>query len=856
MKHLKRSVYCVSILFILLASIVVFLFTTTPGLYTAIKVVNLFLPGKIKVHQGTGRLMNHFSVNEIIYLDNNVRVQITVGRVDWQLKTLLHHQLTTTLSADKVLVQVNDSSHFNLKMPKLPFNLRVNKLTINQIQVEHSSGNRYANNFELQASLNHQRWIIHSLKANTTRLKLNLIASGKTTSPYPLSATLQFTPLKSSSYGVQGHIKLDGDRTLYHWEGQFNGLLQGHFYGSLKNGVEIQTDATWHDATCPITPSYTLKSHQGNISIHGTFSDLMISANTHIDAPVAAQWQFTAHVKNKRTDITSSLLFPQSNLKTTITAKGTIYDAQHAQLSLSINSGHYQLPADSPIQVIQFNGGTLSVNMTPKELQAKGMLMMDQDKRINLVLTLPKFRLTEMTKKQPINGQLQVQINSLEFLQGLSKFIENVKGQLQMNLIAKGTLAKPIVSGELLLTNASLFVPKSGLTFGPIQAKLISHDKHWQAQGSITSLDQAITLKGQGDFFPQVTGQLNISGDNFTAIKNANYTINLSPHLAINFRPNALDVTGSIVVPSATLKPISFSNTVSLSDDAIFVSKTQTAANPLNMSTDVQLKMGPAVALDVKGLRGFLDGAIQIKQSPKSILNATGELTIRDGKYQAYGQDLIIDQGQLMFTGGLIDNPGIHIRAIRKFSATNTNLTQASQSLDFSAANIDTIDVGSQTTVGIEMSGHLNAHKIKLFSIPANLSQADILSMLLLGKPANQASKSGGQLLLAAISSMNLDSGTKGLQLLSQLKQTMGIDFNVQSNARYNQTTAQAGDNTTFVVSKSLTKRLFLSYNIGLLQNDSNVFTLKYLLNKFFSIQVNTSDTGSGIDLLYTHSKD
>ena len=152
------------------------------------------------------------------------------------------------------------------------------------------------------------------------------------------------------------------------------------------------------------------------------------------------------------------------------------------------------------------------------------------------------------------------------------------------------------------------------------------------------------------------------------------------------------------------------------------------------------------------------------------------------------------------------------------------------------------------------MSGRLNAHKIKLFSIPANLSQSDILSMLLLGKPASQASQSGGQLLLAAISSMNLDSGTKGLQLLSQLKQTLGVDFNVQNNTRYNQPTTQAGGNTAFVVSKSLTKRLFLSYNIGLLQNDSNVFTLKYLLNKFFSIQVNTSDSGSGLDLLYTHS--
>ena len=198
----------------------------------------------------------------------------------------------------------------------------------------------------------------------------------------------------------------------------------------------------------------------------------------------------------------------------------------------------------------------------------------------------------------------------------------------------------------------------------------------------------------------------------------------------------------------------------------------------------------------------------------------------------------------------------MHIRAIRTFKKSDTNIANSNQLLDFSAASIDTTDVSSQTTVGVELSGRLNAHKIKLFSIPPTLSQSDILSMLILGKPASQASKAGGQLLLAAISSMNLDSGSKGLQLLEQLKQTLGVDFNVQDNPRYNQAASQTGDNTALVVGKSLSKRIYLSYNIGLMQNNNNVFTLKYLLNKFFSIQVTASDTGSGLDLLYTRGKD
>ena len=365
-----------------------------------------------------------------------------------------------------------------------------------------------------------------------------------------------------------------------------------------------------------------------------------------------------------------------------------------------------------------------------------------------------------------------------------------------------------------------------------------------------------LTLKGQGNFSPELSGQLNLHGDDFPVIKTKDYVVNLSPQLALTFKPTSYVVTGSILVPFAQLKPMSFSNTTNLSEDVVFVKKESAAApNPFNLTTDIQIKMGQDVALDVKGLHGFLDGAIHVKQVPHGTLTGIGELSIRDGKYKAYGQDLIVNEGQLLFTGGPIDNPSIRLRAIRKFSSTNSN-EGSNQLLDFSAASLDTIDITSETTVGIELSGRLNSNKIKLFSIPANMSQSDILSMLLLGKPASQASKSGGQLLLAAISSMNLDSGTKGLQLIEQLKQTIGVDFNLQTTPRYNQGANQQGDKTALVVGKSLTKRLYVSYNVGLLQTDSNVLTLKYLLNKFFSIQVTASDSGSGLDLLYTNSTD
>jgi translocation and assembly module TamB len=102
---------------------------------------------------------------------------------------------------------------------------------------------------------------------------------------------------------------------------------------------------------------------------------------------------------------------------------------------------------------------------------------------------------------------------------------------------------------------------------------------------------------------------------------------------------------------------------------------------------------------------------------------------------------------------------------------------------------------------------------------------------------------------------MNLGSGTRGLQLLQQLKQIVGVDLSIQTNSKFNQDTNRVTESNSVLVGKSLSKKIYVSYNFGLAQNDANVLTLTYLLNKYFSIQVNTSTTASGVDLLYTRNK-
>jgi translocation and assembly module TamB len=973
MHLIKSTLYRLFILFICLASLLVFLATTTPGLFLSFKIASYFLPGKLTLAGVKGRAIDHFSIEEFTYRDNKLQLTIEHADLHWRLQDLLKHQLTIkNLQSDELtlLLKTKEPPHLKLEdndlLPALPFDIFVKSAAIKTIIIKKitpdvsTSSPRVSNPikfFNLQGRLSKQKWQIHQLNFNINDHDFTLKAETDTSALHQINASLTIKNTQKLKPGIDGNFTIGGNFNRYHFRGQLKAPTSLVLEGTLLNGKELHTKARWQQLNWPINKTPCLKVEKGELSAEGTWPKLALNLQTKLYRPLQATLQINAdtslnhahsHVVltsaygsingdiaytaqqtpniqgtlnarffeqetynnlikdvsihsqfkgssldsltlhsqinalyldtpfnatlnlqkqnltsvatlgTNRLQITGHPFFPLSlnanlpelallhpslkGLKTAITANALLSSEQKGTLTVKINKGKLQTPDNE----LPFEGGEIHSLLNEKQLTTKGTFTIDKHKNLQLNLILPEFHYKQFSaSKQKINGHLGLSINSLSFLQELNSEISKATGQLKADVGITGTLAKPLAEGSLNLSNASLSLQKMGINLNPMQFSLQSHDKIWKAIGTLVSNGTPLTIRGEGDFLPTVKGLFAISGENVQLINTDEYTFYLSPKLSFEFAPSLLKIRGTVLVPNAQIKPKNFTDTVSLTDDAVFVSDAP-PPNRHNLDTDVRVEMGKDVALSVKGLQGFLTGGVQLRQLPQKPLTAIGELSIRDGKYRAYGQDLVIDQGQLLFTGGLIENPGIHVRAIRKFSNSANSPTDTNQATDF----------GRKTTVGIEVNGRINSPKVQLFSIPSSLSQADILSMLLLGKPANQASKSGGQLLLTAVSALNLNSGNNGMQLLEQLKEKLGIDFNLENNSAYNQKTNQNADKTAFVVGKALSKRLYLSYNMGLSQTDSNVVTLKYLLTQMFSIQVNASMTGSGIDLLYTHEKD
>lgn len=831
--------------------------TTTSGLYTTTQLANLFLPFKLHLTDASGSLIKGFQFSKFEYLTQNRDIKISQGSLAWDLTLLLHAQLIIkNFSADKLFIQYsmsNSSPTHEDDYTNLPINVIIKHLSIRETQIKAFEKTTLLNNLQFAAEFNRRNWMIKTLGFNLFDLECSIYGYGESQNPYAASINLNLQSL-NRALPFFGHFDLQGNNTNYQLEGLIDGLGKVIVKGELSKGTFVNAKATWKNLYWPMSP-INIELIQGNLEIDGRVSDLNIKANTQFNRSLPGELTVVSKIKNKQIELQALFHSLSEKFKTTISTDVSYKSLQKVSMNIKIQPGTTTI-FDKMLPKVPFEGGEFNIAVSPTALQARGKFIFDKNKQLQAIFKIPKFNLQDpFNEKYSINGKLNVFINSLNFIQYPNDIVKDVQGQLLMNLSLSGKLKRPQLQGKITLKDGSVFVPMTGLRYGPIQTTLYTVDKNWRAKGSIMSGSSVISISGQGELSPALGGKIDIIGNQFPFMKTDEFDITITPKLVLNIDPHDLTITGSVDIPRASIKQKNFDNVVELSDDVIFIEKDKFQNNyrsPGNIAANVVLTLGKNVAIDIKKIKGMLDGAITIKKEPGNAITAFGNLTTRNAKYSAYGQELSIEQAQLLFTGGPIDNPGINARAIRKFNSSG-KFSESNQLFNFSSANLDPIDLDKKFTVGIQVSGRLKSTEVTLFSIPANLSQADILSLLILGKPINKANKAGYQVLVSALSSLGLGSSSKGGALMEQIKEKTGIDVSLESHTSYNYKTNQSNDKTSVVIKKNLSKRIILSYNIGLLGSDNNVLVLKYLLNKFFSIQVNSTDAGNSIDVVYSN---
>ncbi|MEJ2240004.1 MAG: translocation/assembly module TamB domain-containing protein, partial [Gemmatimonadales bacterium] len=191
---------------------------------------------------------------------------------------------------------------------------------------------------------------------------------------------------------------------------------------------------------------------------------------------------------------------------------------------------------------------------------------------------------------------------------------------------------------------------------------------------------------------------------------------------------------------------------------------------------------------------------------------ATGQLSIQQGRYTAYGQDLTIETGRVIYAAGPIDNPGLDIRAVRQ--------------------------ARDGVVAGLNVAGTLKEPEVTVFSEPP-MMQSEALAYLLLGRPLSELSTSEGGQLSNAAASLGLRGGS---MLAQRIAQTIGIDeAGIESEGEWDEASIYAG--------QYLSPRLYVSYGIGLF-DASSLFRIRYNLSRRWTLQAETGEKTS-TDITY-----
>ena len=434
----------------------------------------------------------------------------------------------------------------------------------------------------------------------------------------------------------------------------------------------------------------------------------------------------------------------------------------------------------------------------------------------------------------PLSGQVTATLNNLGFIDLLSDQTASSTGRLDAKFDLGGSTSAPTLAGRLGVADFATEIPAAGIKLHEGHIALQSADgRAFSVEGSIASGSGKLALSGNAGFAECAPIAVKIAGEDFLAADIPGAQVRVSPDVALTREAGTFRLSGTVGIPKADidLDKLPGGGAAASSPDVVVTdaatSKSAAASTPLDADITVKIGAGEKLAMDLRqgqevhlvgfGLNGYLGGQLAVQEKPGRTATGRGAIVV-DGTYKAYGQDLKIEQGRLLFAGTPVDNPGLDLRATRSF--TNPDVK-----------------------AGLQVRGTAQVPVLTVFSDPP-MEQSDALSYLVAGKPMSQLKSGEGD----AVGSAARALGTAGGDLLAKsIGSKMGVD-----DVGVADSTAVGG--AALTVGKYLSPRLYLSYGVGLF-TPGEVVTLRYRLTRLFNVEIQNGTLSSRAGLNYRIEK-
>ena len=487
-----------------------------------------------------------------------------------------------------------------------------------------------------------------------------------------------------------------------------------------------------------------------------------------------------------------------------------------AKLSISSDNGELTQQTELPLAVTwqQLN---LNSTLADDTLQSNLTLALTDETRLDATANISQLQ----SDNRLLEGNIKLTRFALSLLQPLLGEFSELQGELSSELDLAGSLDQPLLNGQIDISNIRVKGKQAPVDIDDADIKLSLSGQQASLQGLVTTTRGEIKLSGDASWqqLSDWQAQVNITGDELR-LQVPQARLLVAPDLVLKATPALTRLSGTVTIPQANINIDSLpQNAIELSNDLILLDEKlqpipQQEKSVFIFETDINVLLGNRVRLSAFGLKTLLNGKLRVRQQPGRPLLLNGDVSLRDGTFRAYGQDLLIRKGKMNFNGPA-DQPFLNIEAIR---------------------NPDNME--DDVIAGIRVTGPADEPQVSIFSEPAK-AQANALSYLIMGRDLDSSSGNTGNAVTTSLLGMTLASSSMAV---GEIGEAFGLqDLTLD--------TAGSGDNSQVTVSGYLSRDLQLKYGYGIF-NAVGEFTLRYRLMRRLYLEA-VSGLDNAVDLLY-----
>ncbi|MCD6681356.1 MAG: translocation/assembly module TamB domain-containing protein [Burkholderiaceae bacterium] len=456
-----------------------------------------------------------------------------------------------------------------------------------------------------------------------------------------------------------------------------------------------------------------------------------------------------------------------------------------------------------------------------------------------------------------LGGRVTLNVPTLAFANRIIGPTWAVAGRLRFAGDLGGTIDAPRVTGDLDGRSLALSQRELGwrLTDGTLHARfegdrlVLDQLRLESGEGSIT-MSGALLLDGlRGDFA--------LRADRLPIPLGPGERIVVSGTNAITSRGTELQWSGEMRVDEGLVE-LRGGEAPRLPDDVVIVGEGEHAsaaqkstateeagaaeqADGLRVAADLKLDLGEKLRVRGSGVDVLLAGSLALRGVLPDKPLAYGTVRVAKGTYSAYGQELQITRGRVIFDGP-IDNPVLDIVAMR---------------------------LGTPVKAGVAVTGTVLSPRVQLVSEP-DVPDAEKLSWLVLGVGFDDA-RSGAQMAALRAAAASLMGSGGGAGVSAGLAHSLGLDvltirsassgdvFDPDFGATFpgqspTGTPAPTAAQNVVAIGKRLGSRVLVTYEQGL-RGVWNLLRIQYEITDRLSLRAQTG-TDTALDLLYSFSFD